>query len=113
MATMEDDKPKTGYLPWEEDLELVSRYLDRKVHTHTVHAWKVKAVEFFYFFLQSDLEEIHKRYLVLNPELKALLGDFVLALLIQKPSDVYGFARDFFNPFDPSKPTPKFYPCQQ
>ena len=39
-----------------------------------------------------------------NPELKAILGDFVQAILIQKPNNIYDFARDYFAPFLPNAP---------
>ncbi|CAI8030233.1 Ciliogenesis-associated TTC17-interacting protein [Geodia barretti] len=66
-----------GYLPWEQDLQMVSTFLDKK----------------------EDLKDSYHEYMRQNPELRAMLADFMQALLIQKPDDVYEFARDFFAPF--------------
>ncbi len=43
----------------------------------------------------------HAEYMRLHPELRALLADFVQALFIQKPEDVFQFAQDFFRPYHP------------
>ena len=51
------------------------------------------------FRMQDDLEESYECYLQGNPELRAILADFMQAVLIQKPDNVYQFARDYFRPF--------------
>ncbi len=59
--------------------------------------------------MQDDLEESYKSYLQNNPELRAILADFMQAVLIQKPDDVYQFARDYFIPFaSNASATPSF-----
>ncbi|KAM9482308.1 ciliogenesis-associated TTC17-interacting protein [Clarias gariepinus] len=65
-------------LVWEKDIELYSKFLDRK----------------------EELKADHSSYVRQHPELKALLADFLQMLLLRKPQDVFSFARDFFIPFD-------------
>ncbi|XP_066520254.1 ciliogenesis-associated TTC17-interacting protein [Hoplias malabaricus] len=78
----EDHKPVIKPLIWEEDMELHSRFLDRK----------------------EELKAAHSSYVRHHPELKTLLADFVQFLLLRKPQDVFSFACDFFGPFDPQRP---------
>lgn len=72
-----EDEELPGFLPWQEDLQMFSQYLDRK----------------------EQLEIDHKEYMAAHPELKAILADFLQSLLIHKPDDVYQFAHDAFAPF--------------
>ena len=59
--------------------------------------------------MQAELEETYQHYMTENPELRAILADFMQAVLIQKPDDVYVFAKDFFAPFaQNSVPTPSY-----
>lgn len=62
------------------------------------------------FMLQEGLSDSYQEYLKENPELWALLADFLQALLIQKPTNAFQFARDFFRPFDPEAPPPPSHP---
>lgn len=48
-----------------------------------------------------------------NPELRAILADFMQAVLIQKPDDVYAFARNFFAPFSPDSVPKTSYPSHK
>ena len=63
--------------------------------------------------LQEELIESHKQYIRDNPELKAILADFLQALLVQRPNDVYEFARKYFTPFDPQAPHAQSYPSHK
>ncbi|NP_001070238.1 ciliogenesis-associated TTC17-interacting protein [Danio rerio] len=72
-------------LIWEEDMELYSKFLDRK----------------------EELKADYSSYLRQHPELKALLADFLQFLLLRKPQDVFSFARDFFAPFASQSPPGK------
>ena len=59
--------------------------------------------------LQAEFEESYQQYITNNPELKAVLADFMQAVLIQKPDNVYVFAQEFFAPFAPNcVPTPSY-----
>ncbi|XP_019493722.1 PREDICTED: ciliogenesis-associated TTC17-interacting protein isoform X2 [Hipposideros armiger] len=64
-------------LMWEEDMELYSRFLDRK----------------------EELRLSHTRYLQQHPEATALISDFLLFLLLRQPADVVTFAAEHFGPF--------------
>nr|XP_054492742.1 LOW QUALITY PROTEIN: ciliogenesis-associated TTC17-interacting protein [Agelaius phoeniceus] len=61
-------------LDWEEDMELYSYFLDRK----------------------EELQLSHAAYLQQHPEVRALLSDFLQALLHQQPHDTISFAAEFF-----------------
>uniref|UniRef100_A0A4W4HFD7 Ciliogenesis-associated TTC17-interacting protein n=1 Tax=Electrophorus electricus TaxID=8005 RepID=A0A4W4HFD7_ELEEL len=79
-----DHKPVFEKKPliWEEDMELYSKFLDRK----------------------EELKADHCSYVSQHPELKTLLADFLQLLLLRKPCDVFSFARDFFAPFTLLRP---------
>lgn len=64
-------------LPWEEDMVLHSRFLERK----------------------EQLRLSHTRYLQQHPDAEALVSDFLLFLLLRQPDDVVTFAAEFFGPF--------------
>ncbi|XP_036401868.1 ciliogenesis-associated TTC17-interacting protein [Megalops cyprinoides] len=74
-----DDKPVFEKKPlvWEEDMQLCSKFLDRK----------------------EELEADHASYIRHHPELKALMADFLQFLLLRKPDDVFSFAADYFAAF--------------
>ncbi|XP_029875089.2 LOW QUALITY PROTEIN: ciliogenesis-associated TTC17-interacting protein [Aquila chrysaetos chrysaetos] len=61
-------------LDWEEDIQLCSWFLDRK----------------------EELQASHATYIQQHPELRALLADFLQALLLQQPLDPVSFAAQFF-----------------
>ncbi|XP_072038474.1 ciliogenesis-associated TTC17-interacting protein-like [Amphiura filiformis] len=80
-----DDKAEPTKFPkkplnWEEDMQLYSKFLDRK----------------------EELKGDHATYMKHHPELKALLADFLQFLLLRKPEDVVAFAADYFTAFSPS-----------
>ncbi|XP_077055428.1 ciliogenesis-associated TTC17-interacting protein [Siphateles boraxobius] len=72
-------------LIWEEDIELYSKFLDRK----------------------EELKADYSSYIRQHPELKPLMADFLQFLLLRKPQDVFSFARDFFAPFASQSPSGK------
>ncbi|KAM5228719.1 ciliogenesis-associated TTC17-interacting protein [Ctenodactylus gundi] len=69
-------------LKWEDDVELYSKFLDRK----------------------EELRIGHAGYLRQHPEAPALVSDFLLLLLLRQPEDVVAFAADFFGSFSASRP---------
>ncbi|XP_076807456.1 ciliogenesis-associated TTC17-interacting protein-like [Clavelina lepadiformis] len=79
-----EEKPIFGKQPlvWEQDMEMNSRFLQRK----------------------EELVAGHERYLREHPEATALLADFFQFLLLRRPRDVVGFAADFFSTFSNSLP---------
>ncbi|XP_059024042.1 ciliogenesis-associated TTC17-interacting protein isoform X1 [Mustela lutreola] len=64
-------------LVWVEDMELYSRFVDRK----------------------EELRLSHSSYLRQHPEAQALISDFLLFLLLRQPEDVVTFAAEYFGPF--------------
>ncbi|XP_061695640.1 ciliogenesis-associated TTC17-interacting protein [Syngnathoides biaculeatus] len=64
-------------LVWEEDIQMRSKFLDRK----------------------EELKADHASYLKAHPEIRALISDFLQFLLLKKPRDVFRFAREYFLPF--------------
>ncbi|XP_047629436.1 ciliogenesis-associated TTC17-interacting protein isoform X1 [Phacochoerus africanus] len=64
-------------LVWEEDMELFSKFMDRK----------------------EELRLSHNSYLRQHPEAHALISDFLLFLLLRQPADVVTFAAEYFGPF--------------
>uniref|UniRef100_A0A8C3G341 Ciliogenesis-associated TTC17-interacting protein n=1 Tax=Cyclopterus lumpus TaxID=8103 RepID=A0A8C3G341_CYCLU len=69
-------------LVWEEDMEMRSKFLDRK----------------------EKLKADHASYLRQHPEIRALISDFLQFLLLRKPNDVFQFAREYFLPFASRRP---------
>ncbi len=52
--------------------------------------------------MQKFLIDDHSKFVDNYPELKAVLADFVQAVLIHKPEDIFKFADDFFTPYSPT-----------
>lgn len=63
--------------------------------------------------VQAELEDSYQQYMTENPELRAVLADFMQAVLIQKPDDVYVFAKDFFAPFAQNSVPAPSYPSRK
>ncbi|CAN9503255.1 unnamed protein product [Ophioblennius macclurei] len=66
----------------EEDMEMHSKYLDRK----------------------EEIKADHALYLEQHPEIRALISDFLQSLLLRKPDDVVQFAEEYFLPFASHRP---------
>lgn len=77
----EEEPPKPTFsktpLDWEDDVQMFSKFLDRK----------------------DELKDDHALYARHHPELKALLSDFLQFLLLRKPDDVLNFAAEYFASF--------------
>lgn len=82
----DEETPKPVFekkeINWEEDMQLHSKFLDRK----------------------EELKGDHATYMRHHPELRALLADFLQFLLLRKPDDVIAFAADYFSAFSTSMP---------
>ncbi|XP_023447804.1 ciliogenesis-associated TTC17-interacting protein isoform X1 [Dasypus novemcinctus] len=121
-------------LVWEEDLELYSRFLDRKVRRgcsrpgRRAPPWprptrtplgagrlpRPRAVLGARASRRAQLrasgprqEELrlsHTSYLRHHPEARALVSDFLLFLLLRQPADVVTFAAEYFGPFAVHRP---------
>lgn len=83
----DEEPPKPTFdkrsLHWDEDMQLYSKFLDRK----------------------EELKADHGTYVRHHPELKNLLADFLQFLLLRKPEDVVQFAAEYFSAFSPTMPT--------
>ncbi|XP_046883917.1 ciliogenesis-associated TTC17-interacting protein [Hypomesus transpacificus] len=79
-----DDKPVFEKRPlvWEEDMQMHSKFLDRK----------------------EELKAEHASYLRQHPELRVIMADFLQFLLLRKPSNVFLFAKEYFLPFSSCHP---------
>ncbi|XP_069083199.1 ciliogenesis-associated TTC17-interacting protein isoform X2 [Pleurodeles waltl] len=85
-----DPKPVFGkqILEWEEDVQLYSRFLDRK----------------------EELRADHATYIRRHPDVRIILADFLQFLLLRKPDDIVAFAAEFFAPFAAQRsPTDTFH----
>ncbi|CAF1465793.1 unnamed protein product [Rotaria magnacalcarata] len=65
-------------LEWENDLELRSRFIDRR----------------------DELIDDYKSYIYQHPDINALLSDFLQSVLITKPENIIDYATEFFAPFN-------------
>ncbi|UJR35310.1 hypothetical protein I4U23_028072 [Adineta vaga] len=65
-------------LIWEEDLELRSKFIDRR----------------------EELIDDYKSYIYHHPDITALVSDFLQSVLIMKPENVIEYATEFFAPFN-------------
>lgn len=83
----DEEPPKPVFekkaLSWEDDMQLYSKFLDRK----------------------EELKGDHTTYMRSHPELKNLLADFLQFLLLRKPDDVVQFAAEYFSSFSASMPS--------
>ncbi|RHY04929.1 hypothetical protein DYB36_003641 [Aphanomyces astaci] len=61
---------------------------------------------------KEEIKHDHNAYLDGHPELKTLLSSFMSAVLIEKPSDVLGFAKDHFDALKPIKISQHPYPMR-
>lgn len=79
-----DDRPVFERKPlvWEEDMQMHSKFLDRK----------------------EELKAEHASYLRKHPELRAIMADFLQFVLLRKPSNVFLFAKEYFLPFASRRP---------
>ncbi|XP_078535370.1 ciliogenesis-associated TTC17-interacting protein isoform X2 [Lissotriton helveticus] len=85
-----DPKPVFGkqILEWEEDVQLYSRFLDRK----------------------EELRADHATYIRRHPDVRIILADFLQFVLLRKPDDIVAFAAEFFAPFASQRsPTDTFH----
>lgn len=91
LPTEEDEKvelakPDVENLPWKEDMELTSYFIERK----------------------EELKNNHQTYLRHKPELQAMLKDFLQYALLRKPDDICKFAASYFGSLSTKKNPPSF-----
>ena len=75
---LKTELPKmAGNLPWTEDIEMISKYLDEK----------------------ARLENTYIDYIRSHPRIRGILSDYLNHILIRKPDDVFGATAEFFKAF--------------
>ena len=60
-----------------------------------------------HLLLQEAITKEHNEYLQKHPEIQQILNDFVSAALVEKPDDVFYFARKHFAADPPKEAAPK------
>lgn len=60
-----------------------------------------------HLLLQEAITKEHNEYLQKHPEIQQILNDFVSAALVEKPDDVFHFARKHFAADPPKEAAPK------
>lgn len=128
LADEQDKRPvfEKRLLVWEEDMQLYSKFLDRKVNKPNTFCFifpialpciieciqtvvvcsphAMCSLSCTLFSLQEELKADHMSYVRHHPELRAVLADFLQFLLLRKPQDVFSFAREYFAPFSSQRP---------
>lgn len=51
---------------------------------------------------KQKLIDSHESYISQHPEMREILNDFLSSVLLNKPDDVYLFAKEYFHPFNPT-----------
>ncbi|CAF1411887.1 unnamed protein product [Adineta steineri] len=96
-------------LKWEDDLELRSKFLDRRVNEYLPKPEIPKRnlkweddLELRSKFLdrREELIDDYKSYIYHHPDITALVSDFLQSVLIMKPENVIDYATEFFAPFN-------------
>lgn len=54
----------------------------------------------YFYDIKSKVSSEHKEYLSSHPEIRQLLTDFMLKVLLTKPTNTYEFARSYFSYFE-------------
>ena len=64
----------------------------------------------YYRDIKQEIKKEHSEYIKKHPELREILNDFLSSLMLEKPKDVYEYAREFFSYFNTEKDKIKFNP---
>lgn len=51
---------------------------------------------------KDELNSSHNDYMSHHPEMREIMNDFLSAVLLNKPDDVFLFAKEYFHPFNPT-----------
>jgi len=57
----------------------------------------------YYLKIKDEIKKEHVEYLGQHPEIRELLNDFMSSLLLEKPGDVYDYAKEYFSFFNKEK----------
>ncbi len=80
-------------LKWEDDLELRSKFIDRRV------SQQLSSIKHSSIF-QEELIDDYKSYIYHHPDVTALASDFLQSVLIMKPDNILEYATEFFAPYN-------------
>jgi hypothetical protein len=80
-------------LKWENDLELRSKFIDRRV-SHLLNTTPNSLI------FQEELIDDYKSYIYHHPDITALASDFLQSVLIMKPENILEYATEFFAPYN-------------
>jgi hypothetical protein len=83
-------------LKWEDDLELRSKFIDRRVSIIAIMIYSL----IFILLFQEELIDDYKSYIYHNPDITALASDFLQSVLIMKPENIIEYATEFFAPYN-------------
>lgn len=64
----------------------------------------------YFFKIKEEIKLEHIEYIKTHPELKDILNDFISSLLLDKPVDIYEYARQYFSFFNVDKKIEKSKP---
>ncbi|KRX08660.1 P-loop containing nucleoside triphosphate hydrolase [Pseudocohnilembus persalinus] len=64
----------------------------------------------YYTKIKTEIKQQHQDYLKNHPELREILNDFLSQTLLEKPKDVYNYARDYFSYFNIEEDLVKYQP---
>jgi guanylate kinase len=53
--------------------------------------------------IKEEIKKEHQEYVVHHPELREILNDFLSSVLLEKPDNVYNYAKEFFSYFNIDK----------
>ena len=57
----------------------------------------------FYLKIKEEIKKEHVEYLQKHPEITEIMNDFVSSLLLEKPENIYVYAKDYFTFFNTDK----------
>lgn len=57
--------------------------------------------------IKEEIKSEHVQYIRNHPEIRDILNDFLSSLLLEKPEDIYFYARKYFGFFNVEKPVEK------
>lgn len=64
----------------------------------------------YFYKIKEEIKLEHIEYIKTHPELKEILNDFITSLLLEKPENIYVYARKYFSFFNVNKKPPHCLP---
>jgi len=57
----------------------------------------------YFSHIKEEIKSEHVQYVKSHPEIRDILNDFLSSLLLEKPEDIYHYARKYFSFFNVDK----------